>query len=158
MGVPMVMGEDTLATTAALEEKLVKLRPALWRTRPSYVLIVRVVLVFAISGAEYVYDVVLVGEKTLHKSQSLVDTILRDAIRRPQGFPKRVLRGSLLSMGLGGPNLLVRFAVRRVVVLLRALNSRSVYVRQAVRSRWGHPKLANQPYHDALRARADLRD
>ena len=61
-------------------------------------------------------------------------------------------------MGLGGPNLLPRFAVRRVAVLLRAINSRSVYVRQAVRSRWDHPELASQPYHDALRVRADLRD
>ena len=31
-------------------------------------------------------------------------------------------------------------------------------MRQAVRSRWDHPELASQPYHDALRARADLRD
>ena len=61
-------------------------------------------------------------------------------------------------MGLGGPNLLPRFAVRRVAVLLRAINRRSVYVRQAVRSRWDHPELASQPYHDALRVRADLRD
>ena len=61
-------------------------------------------------------------------------------------------------MGLGGSNLLVRFAVRRVAVLLCAINSRSVYVRQAVRSRWDHPELASQPYHDALRARANLRD
>ena len=120
-------------------------------------LTVRVVLAFAISGAEYVYDVVPVGQKALQKLQSLVDTILRDAIRLPQGFPKRVLRGSLLSMGLGGPNPLVRFAVRRVAVLLRAINSTSVYVRQAVRSRWDHPELASQPYHDALRACADLR-
>ena len=29
VGVPMVMGEDTSTTTAALEEKLAKLRPAL---------------------------------------------------------------------------------------------------------------------------------
>ena len=87
-----------------------------------------------------------------------MDTILRDAIRLPQGFPKKVLRGSLQSMGLGVPNLLPRFAVRRVAVLLRAINSRSVYVRQAVRSRWDHPELASQPYHDALRARADLWD
>ena len=83
VGVPMVMGKDTSAITAALEQKLVKLRPALWRTRPSYVLTVRVVLAFAISGAEYVYDVVPVGQKALQKLQSLVDTILRDAIRLP---------------------------------------------------------------------------
>ena len=31
-------------------------------------------------------------------------------------------------------------------------------MRQAVRSRWDHPELSRQPYHDALRARADLRD
>ena len=99
-----------------------------------------------------------VGPKPLQKSQSLVDAILRDAIRLPQGSPKRVLRGPLQSMGLGGPNLLPRFAARRVAVLLRAFNSRSVYVRQAIRSRWDHPELASQPYHDALRARADLRD
>ena len=43
-------------------------------------------------------------------------------------------------------------------MLLRAINSRSVYVRHAVRSRWDHPELARKPYHDALRARADLRD
>ena len=42
VGVPMVMGEDTSTTIAALEEKLAKLCPALWRTRPSYVLAVRV--------------------------------------------------------------------------------------------------------------------
>ena len=43
-------------------------------------------------------------------------------------------------------------------MLLRAVNRRSVYVRHAVRARWDHPELARQPYHDALRARADLRD
>ena len=152
----MVMGEDASATKAALEEKLAKLRLARWRTRPSYVLAVRVVLAFAVSRAEYVYDVVPVGSKSLQKSQSQVDTILRDAIRLPQGYPRRVLWGSLASMGLGGPNLAVRFAVRRVAVLLRAVNSRSMYVRQAVRLRWDHPELLNQPYHDALRAQADL--
>ena len=46
-----------------------------------------------------------------------------------------------MSMGLGGPNLAVRFAICRVAVLLRAINSKSVYVRQAVRSRWDHPEL-----------------
>ena len=129
VGVPMVMGEDTSATTAALEEKLAKLRPALWRTRPSYVLAVRVVVAFAVSRAEYVYDVVPMGSKPFQKSQSQVDTILRDAIRLPQGYPRRVLWGSLASMGLGGPNLAARFAVRQVAVLLCAVNSRSVYVR-----------------------------
>ena len=83
MGVPMVMGEDTSATTAAMEEKLTKLRPALWRTRPSYVLTVRVVLAFAVAGADYVYDVVPVGPKSLQTLQSLVDTILCGAIRLP---------------------------------------------------------------------------
>ena len=48
-----------------------------------------------------------------------------------------------MSTGLGGPNLAVRFAVRQVAVLLRAVNSRSVYVWQAVRSRWDHPELSS---------------
>ena len=95
-------------------------------------LAVHVVLAFAVSRAEYVYDVVPVGSKPLQKSQSQVDTILGDAIRLPQGYPRRVLRGSLASMGLGGPKLAVRCAVRRVAVLLRAVNSKSVYVRHAV--------------------------
>ena len=54
--------------------------------------------------------------------------------------------------------MLPRFAVRRVAVPMRAINSRSAYVRHAVHARWDHPELARQPYHDALRACADLRD
>ena len=86
-GEPMMMREATALITAALGDKLVKLCPALWGTRPSYVLTVRGLLVLAIPGAEYVYDVVPMGQQSPQKLHSPVKTIVPNAIRLPQGFP-----------------------------------------------------------------------
>ena len=128
------MGESTTAVTQALEKAVDTVRKALWRVKPAYPLALRVLLASAIASAEYVFDVVPVPTDELKGPQVALDKAAKEALKLPLSFPKVILHGPLSRLGMGVPELAGRFQVRRLSSLLKALNSRSVYVREAVRS------------------------
>ena len=125
VGITIVMGDSVPARLKDLTKTLRRLKLTLWRTRPSYLLACRVILAFAISGADFVADVVPMGEQATVQAQVECDRAHRETLLLPQGYPKAILRAPLSLGGLGVPHLVSRFQVRRVAVLLKNLNSRS---------------------------------
>ena len=157
VGIPIVMGDAIPTKLTDLTSTLRRLRQALRRTRPSYVLACRVILSFAISGADFVADVVPVDEEATILAQVECDGALREAMLLPQGFPKAVLRAPLSQGGIGAPHLAWRFRIRRVAVLLKTLNSRSSLTREALRHLWNDPGCREVASHDGQLAQEELR-
>ena len=122
VGIPVVMGDSIPDRLKDLTETLRRLRLTLWRTRPSFVLACRVILAFAITGAEFVADVIPVGEEALVQAEVECDRAHREALLLPQGYPKAIMRAPLRLAGIGAPHLASRFRVRRVAVLFKNLN------------------------------------
>ena len=111
VGIPIVMGDDVPARLKDLTGVPRRLKVTLWRTRPSYVLACPVILSFAISGADFVADVVLVDKEATIHAQVECDSAHWETLLLPRGYPKAILRAPLSLGGLRVPHLVSRFQI-----------------------------------------------
>ena len=137
-GIPLVMGEHPAPQVAKAEASLAKVERALYRLRPAYVLVLRIVLAYVISALDYVYDAMPPCPTHLRHTQRAVDRVLTRALRVPRNVPRALLWMPVTSGGFGFPHLYSRMRLWHVEGYLRAVDSRSVLVRENVRA-LSHP-------------------
>ena len=130
--IPLVMGEHPAPQVAKAEASLGKVERALYRERPDYVLVLRIVLAYVVSALDYVYDAMPPCPTHLRHTQRAVDRVLTRALRVPRNVPRALLWIPATSGGFGFPHLYSRMRLRHVQGYLRAMDSRSVLVRENV--------------------------
>lgn len=118
-------------------QKLATIHASICRLRPHYILALRVVLSYAISRLDYLYDAIPPPSPGPLSVQLAVNNTLTAALGIPRSFPKTLLYAPLSTGGFGFPHLNHRFQLRFIAGVLRALNSRNALVRnsQALPSR-----------------------
>ena len=133
-GIPVVMGEYPAPQVAKAEASLAKVGRALYRLRPAYVLVLRIVLAYVVSALNYIYDAMPPCPTRLRRTQRAVDRVLTRALRVPRNVPRALLWMPVPSGGFGFPHLYSRMRLRHVRGYLRAMDSRSVLVRENVQA------------------------
>ena len=133
-GVPLVMGEQPGPQSAKVEASLVKIERALYRVRPAFVLVLRIVLAYVVSALNYVYEAMPPCPTRLRRTQRAVDRVLTRAPRVPRNVPRALLWMPVASEGFGFPHLYGRMRLQHVQGFLRAMDARSVLVRENVRA------------------------
>ena len=133
-GVPLVMGEHPGPQIAKAEASLAKIERALYRLRPAYVLVLRIVLAYVVSTLDYVYEAMPPCPTRLLHTQRAVDRVLTRAPWVPRNVPRALLWMPVAGGGFGFPHLYSRMRLRHVQGFLRAMDSRSVLVRENVRT------------------------
>ena len=137
-GIPLVMGEHPATQVAKAEASLANAERALYRLRPAYVVMLRIVLAYVVSALDYVYDAMPPCPTRLPHTHPAVDRVLTTALRVPRNVPRALLWMPLTSGGFGFPHLYSRMQLRHVQGYLRAMDSRSVLIRENDRS-LSHP-------------------
>ena len=125
-GIPLVMGEYPAPQVAKAEASLAKVRRALYRLHPAYVLVLRIVLAYVVSALDYVYDAMPPCPTCLRRTQRAVDRILTRALRVPRNVPRALLWMPVPSGGFGFPHLYSRMRLRHVQGYLRAMDSQGL--------------------------------
>ena len=133
-GMPLVMREHLALQVAKAEASLAKVGRVLYRLRPAYVLVLRIVLAYVVSALDYGYDAMLPCPTRLRHTQRAVDRILTTALRVPRNVPRALLWMPVSSGGFGFPHMYNRMRLRQVQCYLRAMDSRSVLVGENVRA------------------------
>ena len=128
-GIPLVMGEHLGPQIAKAE-----LGRTLYRLRPACVLILRIVLAYVISPLDYVYEAMQPCPTRLRRTQRAMDGVLTKPLRVPRKVPRALLWMPIAGGGFGFPHLYCRMRLRHVLGYLRAMDSRSVLVRENVRA------------------------
>ena len=117
---------------------MAKVEHALYRLRPAYVLVLRIVLAYVVSAFDYVYDAMPPCPTHLRHTQQAVDRVLTRALRVPRNVPTALRWMPVASRGFGFPHLYSRMQLRHIQGYLRAMDSRSVLSRENVRA-LSHP-------------------
>ena len=103
--IPRVKGEQLTPQITKAEASLAKFERALYQLRPTYVLVLRIVLAYVVSALDYVYDAMPPCPTHLRHTQRAVDRILTRALRVPRNVPRALLWMPVASGGLGFPHL-----------------------------------------------------
>lgn len=138
-GIPLLMGDTLRPSLQSTLRKLQTIHAGICRLRPSYILALRVVISFAISRLDYLFDALPPPPTCLQSLQRAVNNALTVAINVPRSIPKALLYAPLSVGGFGIPNLTTRFQLRFIAGVLRALNSRNSLVRRTTRWMLQHP-------------------
>ena len=133
-GVALGMGKHPGPRIAQAEASLAKIERALYRLRPAYVLVLRIVLAYVVSALDYVYEAMPPCPTRLCHTQRAMDRVLTRALRVPRDVPRALLWMPVAGGGFGFPHLYSRVGLRDVHGFLRAMDSRSVLVRENVRA------------------------
>ena len=128
------MGEQLGPRIAKAEANLAKIGHALYRLRPVYVLVVRIVLANVVSALDYVYEAMPPCPTRLRRTQRAVDRVGTRALRVLRNVPRAFLWMPVTGGGFGFPHLYGRMRLRHVQGYLRAMDSGSVLVRENVRA------------------------
>ena len=137
-GIPLVMGEHLTPQIAKAEASLAKIERALYHLRPAYVLVLRIVLAYVVSVLDYVYEAMPPCPTRVRRTQPVVDKVPTEALRVPRNVPRALLWMPVAGGGFGFPRLDSRMCLRHVLGYLRAMDSRSVLVRENIRA-LSHP-------------------
>ena len=86
-GVPLVMVVQPGPQIAKPEANLAKIGHALYRLRPAYALVVRIVLACVVSALDYIYEAMPPCPTCLRRTQRAVDRVLTQALRVPRNVP-----------------------------------------------------------------------
>jgi hypothetical protein len=148
VGIPLVMHEPPRANINAALARLKLVFAGVLRLRPTYILALRVVLAYAVSKLDYVYDAIPPSHPRLDVVQHSVDRVLTCALRLPRNVPRALLYAPLAVGGYGVPHLTSRFRLRFVAGIMRALNSRNALVRTSTRWLLQHPSAAAVRHSD----------
>ena len=133
-GILLVMGEHPGPQIAKAKAGLAKIERTLYCLRPASVLVLRMVLAYVISALDCVYQAMLPCPTRLHRTQRAVDKVLSRALRVPRNIPRARLCMPIASGGFGFPHLYSRLHLWHVQGYVKAMDSRSVLVRENVRA------------------------
>ena len=134
----LVMGEYPAPQVAKAEASLAKVGRALYRLRPAYVLVLRILLAYVVSALDYVYDAMPPCPTRLGHTQRALYRVLTRALRVPGNVPRALMWMLVPSGGFGLSRLYSRMRLRHVQGYIGAMDSRSVLVRENVRA-LSHP-------------------
>ena len=137
-GIPLVMGEHPTPHIAKAEASLANTERALYHLCPAYVLVLHIVLAHVVSALDYVYYAMPPCPTRLRHTQRAVNKVLTRALRVPRHVPRALLYMPVASGGFDFPHLYSPMRLRHVQGYLRAMDSRSVLVREKVRA-LSHP-------------------
>ena len=154
-GVPLVMGEQLGPQIAKAEVSLAKIERMLYRLRPAYVLVLRILLAYVISALDYVYEAMPPCPTRLRRTQQAVDRVLTRAPRVPRNVPRALLWMPVAGGGFGFPHLYSRMRLRHVQGFLSAMDSRIVLVRENVCALLHPDNWKGQDGSDLLHAMAE---
>ena len=133
-GVPLVMAEHPGPLIVKAEVSLAKIKRALYRLRPAYMLVLRIVLAYVVSALDYVYEALPPCLTRLRRTQRAVDRVLTSALQVPRNVPTALMWMPVTVRGFGFPHMYSRMRLRHVQGFLRAMDSCSVLVRENVRA------------------------
>ena len=114
-GVPLVMGKQPGPQIAKAEASLAKIERALYRLRPAYVLVLRIVLAYVVAPVDYVYEAMPPCPTRLRRTQRAVDRVLTRALQVPRNVPRALLWMPVAGGGFGFPRLYSRMRLRHVL-------------------------------------------
>lgn len=106
VGVPLLMGEHPTAAATKVLARLRAVQRGVHQLSPSYILVLRVVLLYAIAAMDPIYDAIPPDATRLKELQLVIDRTLCLSLRVPSNIPKVYLRAPLGSGGFGVPNLI----------------------------------------------------
>ena len=113
-GVPLVMGEQPSPQIAKAEASLAKIACALYRLRPAYVLVLRIVFACVVSALDYVYEAMPPCPTRLRCTQWAVDRVVTRALRVPHNVPRHLMWMPVAGGGFGFPHLYSRMRLRHI--------------------------------------------
>ena len=117
-----------------MEENLAKIGRTLYRLRPAYVLVLRIIIAHVISPVDYVYEAMPPCPPRLRHTHWAVDTVLTRALQVPWNVPRALLWMPVAGGRFGFPHLCGRMRFGHAQAFLRANDSRCVLVRENVRA------------------------
>ena len=103
VGVPLVMGEPTRLVLQAVVQRLATLGAAVLRLRPSYILVLRLIIAFAVLKLDYICAAAPPSGVQLCDCQRLIDSTVTTVLGLPMSMPYTPLRSPLASGGFGSP-------------------------------------------------------
>lgn len=134
--VPLLPDVKPLAQCVRAQQQLQRLRATIPRFSIAVILTLRCIMAFVVSKLDYVFQAMPPRASYLHKPQSLVHRIVRNALRLPQTFPRAVLWAPPEEGGLGVPHLLHRGWAQYLRGVYTLLNSRNLMLRASARHLW----------------------
>ena len=157
IGIPLVMGDVPSDRIKSAEQKMFKIAAGLRRSHPSYLLVLRVVLAFAVAKVDYVFDATP-ATQAIKPLQSQIWKVIARALQVPATFPRAILQLHVDDGGFGAPLLEARFAARFLACFLRALNCRNACTRDNLRVMWSSNVSTPLSHHDRASLLTLLRD
>ena len=119
---------------AKAEASLAKIERAFYLLLTAHMLLLRIFLPYLVSALDYVYGAMPTRPTHHRRSQRAVDMVLSRALRVLRNVPKALLWMPVAGGGFGFPHLYSRMLLRHVQGYLRAMDSRSVLVREDLRA------------------------
>ena len=95
---------------------------ALRSLRPSWILVLRMVVAYSLSCAYFVFEAVAVMPAWVLQTRHVLRHVAVGTLSLPLRVPNVALYGTIASLGLGLPDVLSRFRLRQVRWLSLALN------------------------------------
>ena len=132
----MLMGHKP---TTCIDKMLVRLRKILGvtaRLNPSFVLLPRILVAYAIAGLDYIFAVIPAQSAWLGQPQSLLKQILCRLVGLPKQVPNALLYTPLKAGGFGLEALYPHFQVKHTSTWLTNLNNRNALTRETCRYAW----------------------
>ena len=128
-GVPLVMGDAPAEPLQKFQATLRGLHRSVLRHQPSFLLTLRLLLVYAVSIVFFVFGAMPPREQWLSSSQVLVHLIILSCLGIRQSLPLKVLYGGASTPGFFTPLLYERSKLRFIKGMFGCVNSRSALAR-----------------------------
>ena len=129
----MLMGHKP---ATCIDKMLVQLRKILGvtaRLSPSFVLLLRILVAYAIAGPDYIFAVIPAQSAWLGQPQSLLKQILCRLLGLPKQVPNALLYTPPRASGYGLVALSPHFQVKHISTWLTNVNSRNALTRETRR-------------------------
>ena len=132
-GVPLVMGDAPAEPLQNFQAALRGLHPSVLRHQPSFLLTLRLLLVYAVSIVNFVFEAMPPREQWLSSAQVLVHRIILTCLGIRQSLPLKVLYGVAGTLSFFTPLLYERGKLRFIKGMFGCVNSRSALARGMTR-------------------------
>ena len=154
-GVPLLMGHSPTEALQKTSQRVQKIIFSLYRSHPTYILLLRILLAFAISKLDYVYDSVtpVPDDPALKSIQQQVKKATTLALHLPPAFPNKILHLHPHDTGFGMPSIIPRLSVRNAFTMFNTLNSRNHLVRTVMQHLWFYSDTLSIDTHDVRQLR-----
>ena len=136
MGIPLLVGHEPKDCLRKFESKLNRILKAAWRTQPTYVLALMIILSFAVASPDYVFTVIPAKREWTAKHQILIKKVVCAVLCIQKNVPNTWLYMPLSLGGFGIVEIETRFQLKCIAMWVSALKCRNALTKQATRYAW----------------------